>query len=151
MDAHVSGMHPLLARIVLRCLEKRPEARFQSAHDLAFALEAGGHTSSAVAAAGDSDASRVRDGRRSMPLIVIGALIVLTAAGAWLASGRAQPAPMAAGVPAAFTYALPDGAIFTRQPGCEIGVGEAKGTRAGGETRNPQPGLAFLLRSIRVW
>ena len=29
-----------LARIVLRCLEKRPDARFQSAADLAFALDA---------------------------------------------------------------------------------------------------------------
>ncbi|NIP18515.1 MAG: protein kinase, partial [Xanthomonadales bacterium] len=31
---------PALARIVHRCLEKLPECRFQSAHDLAFALEA---------------------------------------------------------------------------------------------------------------
>src|SRR3972149_3064915 len=29
-----------LESIVTRCLEKRPEARFQSAHDLAFALRA---------------------------------------------------------------------------------------------------------------
>jgi len=31
---------PALSRIVRRCLEKRPEDRFQSAHDLALALEA---------------------------------------------------------------------------------------------------------------
>src|SRR5262249_17866235 len=31
---------PALTRIVDRCLEKRPEARFQSASDLAFAIEA---------------------------------------------------------------------------------------------------------------
>jgi hypothetical protein len=33
------GLAPALERIVRRCLEKRPEHRFQSAHDLAFALE----------------------------------------------------------------------------------------------------------------
>src|SRR5919199_5342752 len=30
---------PQLERIVRRCLEKKPEHRFQSAHDLGFALE----------------------------------------------------------------------------------------------------------------
>jgi serine/threonine protein kinase len=34
------SMPPALERIVGHCLEKRPEARFQSAHDLAFNLEA---------------------------------------------------------------------------------------------------------------
>jgi hypothetical protein len=34
--------HPALRRIVQRCLEKRPDDRFRSAHDLAFALEAAG-------------------------------------------------------------------------------------------------------------
>jgi Tol biopolymer transport system component len=34
----VPGVPPLLAAIVGRCLEKRPEVRFQSARDLAFAL-----------------------------------------------------------------------------------------------------------------
>lgn len=33
------GATKALARVVLRCLEKRPEARFQSANDLAFALD----------------------------------------------------------------------------------------------------------------
>jgi len=34
------GLSPSLQRIVSRCLEKKPEQRFQSASDLAFALEA---------------------------------------------------------------------------------------------------------------
>ncbi len=33
-----TGATPELARIIRHCLEKRPEERFQSAHDLAFAL-----------------------------------------------------------------------------------------------------------------
>src|ERR1700681_3145882 len=36
----VAGISPGLLRIVQRCLEKKPERRFQSASDLAFALEA---------------------------------------------------------------------------------------------------------------
>jgi eukaryotic-like serine/threonine-protein kinase len=35
-----AGTSPALLRIVRRCLEKKPEQRFQSASDLAFALEA---------------------------------------------------------------------------------------------------------------
>ena len=38
--AMASGVPPAIERIVRRCLEKKPEARFRSAHDLAFALEA---------------------------------------------------------------------------------------------------------------
>src|SRR5262249_39091340 len=40
---------PVLARIVRRCLEKKPEQRFQSASDLSFALEALTSASSVVA------------------------------------------------------------------------------------------------------
>jgi hypothetical protein len=42
---------PALARVVDRCLEKSPAARFQSTHDLAFALEGlSGHSESGVVA-----------------------------------------------------------------------------------------------------
>src|SRR5262245_42563495 len=34
------GVPPALERVVRRCLEKRPDERFQSTHDIAFALEA---------------------------------------------------------------------------------------------------------------
>jgi eukaryotic-like serine/threonine-protein kinase len=39
------GVSPALSRIVGHCLEKSPEARFQSAHDLVFDLEAVSETS----------------------------------------------------------------------------------------------------------
>ncbi len=35
-----SGIHATLERILARCLEKKPDQRFHSAHDLAFALDA---------------------------------------------------------------------------------------------------------------
>jgi TolB-like protein/Tfp pilus assembly protein PilF len=46
----VAGVVPELQRIVQRCLEKNPEQRFQSASDLAFALEALTHPDSTPAA-----------------------------------------------------------------------------------------------------
>ena len=49
------GISPALARIVRRCLEKRPGDRFHSAHDVALALEA---VSSGVSAPSDEEGSR---------------------------------------------------------------------------------------------
>jgi hypothetical protein len=42
------GVPPTLERVVRRCLEKRPDDRFHSAHDLALALEAAGGSSARV-------------------------------------------------------------------------------------------------------
>jgi eukaryotic-like serine/threonine-protein kinase len=52
---------PALSRIVGHCLEKSPEARFQSAHDLVFALEAVSETSASHSV---TPLSRSRPSRR---------------------------------------------------------------------------------------
>ncbi len=52
LAALVPDLPPAIARIVARCLEKNPSARFRSAADLAFALEAAGSSSSASNASG---------------------------------------------------------------------------------------------------
>ena len=79
----LSGEHvrvPLaVERIVRRCLEKEPSQRFQSSHDLAFALEAveGSSTSSGQATA--LDAPRGRRGRLPIALTLL-AIVALIAA-----------------------------------------------------------------------
>jgi tetratricopeptide (TPR) repeat protein len=73
----VSTTPPALQKVVQRCLEKDPEQRFQSASDLAFALEALLDSTSATAAAIGRPASR-RSGLRAAAAvtIVLAALVV---------------------------------------------------------------------------
>ncbi|MGC1384751.1 MAG: protein kinase [Candidatus Acidiferrales bacterium] len=57
-DEMTNPVSPALERIVRRCLEKKPEQRFQSAKDLAFALEAiSGTTSTSKVAAASAAAA----------------------------------------------------------------------------------------------
>ena len=51
---------PALARVVTRCLEKAPDERFQSAHDLAFALDATVSTATLAPVAGAAPRVGVR-------------------------------------------------------------------------------------------
>jgi serine/threonine protein kinase len=86
----VAALPPALERIVDRCLAKDPEARFHSAHDLAFALES-------LSGASDPTGSGVGlHGRhRSLPAFLpwsLAALAVLAALGIALLP-RATPAP----------------------------------------------------------
>jgi eukaryotic-like serine/threonine-protein kinase len=67
---------PGLERIVRHCLEKNPEQRFHSAHDVAFALEA----ISGISAVGSVPPSRTSTRDRSRALrLAIGAVVVAAA------------------------------------------------------------------------
>ncbi len=80
-----------LQRVVHRCLEKRPEDRFSSAHDLAFALEA---------AAGESSGGRAilkaapRRSRVNHWLVAVAVLVAVLALGILWLSRPSGPAPL---------------------------------------------------------
>ena len=73
----VPNAPPALQRIVNRCLEKNPEQRFQSASDLAFALEA---LSDPSVTSGAHAASSMPFRRRSTAIAGIGVAIAVAAA-----------------------------------------------------------------------
>ena len=80
---------PTLASVIRHCLEKSPDDRFQTARDLAFALEA----LSAGSAASATAPAPVGAHRRWLAWGVAAALVALLAiAGAWWASGRFRSA-----------------------------------------------------------
>lgn len=84
---------PALERVVLRCLEKRPEDRFQSMKDLAFALEAPSQVSDAFTFSRPRRGWRFGRGRGWLAA----GLLLLAGAGAWgagwLRLGRSAPPP----------------------------------------------------------
>jgi Tol biopolymer transport system component len=88
------SLSPSLDRIVRRCLEKDPQHRFHSAHDLAFALESvtGVGMSGALARPSEIPAAAVPAGKRRPALVRAGAaallVLALAAAAAWLAGYR---------------------------------------------------------------
>jgi Serine/threonine protein kinase len=75
-----------LERIVRRCLEKNPEDRFDSASDLAFALETLVGLSSSVACPPVAPPSR-----RRLRYTVLAAMIFTTASLVWLFAGLQRP------------------------------------------------------------
>jgi dipeptidyl aminopeptidase/acylaminoacyl peptidase len=90
LEAGLSTTIPGLVGIVRRCLEKRPEDRFHSAHDLALALESltpASHPTVALTA------HRSRSWLRSVPfwLAVVATVLAFIAGYAWKAAGTSDP------------------------------------------------------------
>jgi eukaryotic-like serine/threonine-protein kinase len=84
----MAGVPPAIERIVRRCLEKKPDARFRSAHDLAFALEAFSGSTSASASPLALSVSEALATRKSTNTVAIGiaaltAIAIAAAAGIW--------------------------------------------------------------------
>jgi TolB-like protein/Flp pilus assembly protein TadD len=70
LSGRVTDLPPVLDRVLRRCLEKEPAERFQSAHDLAFALE----IVAGLESAGDSGSASARPGVEkadTMPSIAV--------------------------------------------------------------------------------
>jgi Tol biopolymer transport system component len=76
------NVSPGLDRIVRHCLEKNPEQRFHSAHDVAFALETLSGTSAPVAAL--PGRALPRAGSRALPFVLGAALLAAGVAGGFL-------------------------------------------------------------------
>jgi Tol biopolymer transport system component len=97
---------PALARIVNRCLEKSPSTRFQSARDLAFALEAlTTPTGSTSSVASEPPASRARVVGLPVAGFAAAALAVVAAGAAWVL----KPAAPGDGQITRLSIELPEG------------------------------------------
>ncbi len=83
---------PALDRIVRHCLEKSPEQRFHSAHDVAFNLEALSDTSASGTSLPQTTTPRAQRRPTWFHVAVGFALLALAATGAWLSALRSRPA-----------------------------------------------------------
>jgi eukaryotic-like serine/threonine-protein kinase len=81
---------PALQKVIHRCLEKNPEQRFQSASDLAFALESLSDSSSITAAG--SGSPDPKSGSK-LAAIAVGLAVVVSLVGAALIFLRARKSP----------------------------------------------------------
>ncbi len=106
---------PALARIVMRLLQKAPDARFQSARDLAWSLAQA--TESTPRPVADKSGAQQRVGAPKSRWLLFGVPIAIVAAvamGWWLASQRPRATP--AGALTRFTWTLPAGTSLDSVP-----------------------------------
>ena len=106
---------PALARIVMRLLQKSPDARFQSARDLAWSL-AQATESTAKPAVDKTDTKHLEARRKGrwLRLAVPAAIAIAVATGWWLAGQYPRTVP--AGALTRFTWTLPAGTSLDSAP-----------------------------------
>ena len=140
----VSRMPPGLQRVVDRCLEKNADQRFQSASDLAFALEA--LSDSSLTSTGERAQVKVQRTRRHAVIAAAGGLALAAAAalGYWLA--RPTSGPKATSYMQLTHDGQPKALLGTDGARLFLGMGEfpyqggAEMPAGGGEPRNiPMP------------
>jgi eukaryotic-like serine/threonine-protein kinase len=96
LSSTARNVSPALQRVVDHCLEKDPEARFQSARDLAFALEAASGSSGPTAAEKALAPAGGSRQKRKLIFATMGTLglIVVGVAGFFLGRNRAEQTPL---------------------------------------------------------
>jgi len=86
-----------LERAVHRCLEKRPEARFQSAADLAYSLKSMGSSPSAVMMATPGSGTQVTERMRPrwlVPVVIAGLILAVVSSWWALTLQKSEEAPV---------------------------------------------------------
>lgn len=107
-------INPALERVVNHCLEKNPEERFNSARDLAFAIEAlSGSTNLSSSTVVSELPARRRKLRELLPWAVAGLFLLATVTLAVLYFRRAAPAHQP---PVRFVIAMPENATEISSP-----------------------------------
>jgi Tol biopolymer transport system component len=124
--APARAIPPALDRIVRHCLEKQPGERFQTARDVAFALETlsgSGSVAPATATAVPASPTRAVTTAGKERWAWATATIVLAGLAGWLAMGRTSESPAGDGVRRA-TLLLPSGHTLraSTQPGRRLAI-----------------------------
>ena len=142
-EAPPLAVAPALAQIVARCLDKRPERRFQSAEDLAFALE----TSSGASLPAATVVAGHPPGRRGRWAIAgaCAAGLVLGASVALLSRGAPHATPARA---IRFTIAPPEGGSFFYEYESATVAVSPDGSRLAYIASDPKGGRRVWLRPL---
>ena len=96
------AVSPALDRLIRRCLEKNPDERFQSARDLAFAIEAldGSSAGSTTISGAAPVIPETHGNRRRLGWMIAGAAVIAAAAGGYFAGRSGTTGAASTSVPA---------------------------------------------------